>query len=139
MKIVNPFLNVSPPVNTFQDTTQRYGKTYLSNLAELQVGHGSKVMRSDLQGIWLGAEKFEDAPFAVDMEGNMRAVKAFLTGYPSTSDLNGYVSKTGTGQNLTGNVNVGNGNVLIDGVNARILISDSTNPRGLFGYQAGGF
>jgi hypothetical protein len=47
--------------------------------------------------------------------------------------------KTGTSQTLTGNFNLNDANVLIDGANKRILINDGTNDRILIGYQSGGF
>jgi hypothetical protein len=47
-----------------------------SNLSAIAVGNGSKVFRGDQSGIWLGAEQFTDAPFSVDMEGNVVAKSA---------------------------------------------------------------
>jgi len=71
-----------------------------------------------------------DAPFSVDMEGNIVA---------TTLALSTYISKTDTGQTLSGDVSVGSGNVKIDGVNKRIIINDGTNDRILIGFQSGGF
>ncbi len=47
--------------------------------------------------------------------------------------------KAGASQVLSGDVQVGNGNVLIDGANKRIVIGDGTYNRILIGYQSGGF
>ena len=47
--------------------------------------------------------------------------------------------KAGSSQNLTGDIQVGTGNVKIDGANKRIIINDGTNDRILIGYQSGGF
>lgn len=47
--------------------------------------------------------------------------------------------KAGTSQTLSGNFNLNDANVLIDGANKRITISDGTNTRILIGYQSGGF
>lgn len=47
--------------------------------------------------------------------------------------------KAGSTQNLTGDIQVGDGNVKIDGANKRIIISDGTYARVLIGYQSGGF
>jgi len=47
--------------------------------------------------------------------------------------------KAGAAQNLTGDIQVGVGNVVIDGANKRILINDGTNDRILIGYQESGF
>ena len=40
---------------------------------------------------------------------------------------------------LTGYIDVGNGNVKIDGENKRIIINDGSDDRILIGYQSGGF
>lgn len=62
-----------PPVQTVQQTN---GQTSLNSLANLQIGTGAKVMRADPSGLWLGANKWADAPFRVDMEGNVVASSA---------------------------------------------------------------
>lgn len=49
------------------------------------------------------------------------------------------ITKSGTSQALTGNFNLNDANVKLDGTNKRILISDGTNDRILIGYQSGGF
>lgn len=58
-----------------------YLSKFATQLRELAVGFGAKVFRVDSQGAWLGAEKFTDAPFRVDMEGNMVATSVTLSGY----------------------------------------------------------
>lgn len=111
-------------------TGQIYGLGDLTNTGALAIGAGSKGFFADSSGIWLGAKKFADAPFSVDMEGNMIA---------SSATFSQYLTKVGTSQAFSGSINVGIGNVLIDGVNKRILINDGTNDRILLGYQSGGF
>ena len=106
------------------------GLDYLDRVAGLQIGAGSKVFRGDQSGIWLGASKFADAPFSVDMQGNIVA---------STATFGQYISKAGTSQALTGDFNLNDANVKIDGANKRILINDGTNDRILIGFQSGGF
>lgn len=49
------------------------------------------------------------------------------------------ITKSGTSQALTGNLNLNTANVLLDGANKRIVISDGTNDRILIGYLAGKF
>ena len=93
-------------------------------------GYGDAVFGSSELGIWLGAADFEDAPFSVDMAGNVVA---------SSATLSAYISKAGTSQALTGDFNLDDGNVKIDGANNRILINDGTNDRILIGKDAGGF
>lgn len=87
-------------------------------------GHGDDVFGSDRNGIWLGAAEFVNAPFSVDMEGNIIA-----TGL----DLSAYLSKAGAAQTLSGDINVGSSSVKIDGDNTRIVIHDGTTNRGVFG------
>lgn len=93
-------------------------------------GYGDKVFGSDDNGIWLGAADFADAPFRVTMEGYI---------FASSLDLTAYVSKTDTGQTITGDVAVGDGKVKIDGANKRIVINDGSYDRVLIGYDSGGF
>lgn len=50
-----------------------------------QLGAGADVLRIDKSGIWLGAEKYTDAPFKVDMDGNLVASSATLSGYSKVS------------------------------------------------------
>lgn len=40
-------------------------------LSTIEVGRGSKTMKVDERGLWLGAEDYADAPFRVSMEGVM--------------------------------------------------------------------
>ena len=105
-----------------------YGLNDLRKALTLQIGgDGDRAFRSDEQGIWLGAKKFVNAPFSVDMDGNIIAT----TG--------NFLTKTDTGQSLSGNIEVGEQGILIDGVNNRIIINDGTNDRVLIGKDVGGF
>ena len=110
-----------------------YGKDTL-NVAAMNVGFGDKSFKSDDQGIWLGANFFEDAPFRVDMDGNITA---------TSLDLSLYLSKTGTNQPMSGTIRLGTGDgvasIILDGGNKRIIINDGSNDRILIGYQSGGF
>jgi len=47
--------------------------------------------------------------------------------------------KAGTTQALTGDINLNDANIKIDGANKRILINDGSDDRILIGYQSGGF
>lgn len=100
------------------------GQQVLTDIGSMQIGYGSKVLRADESGIWLGAKTFATAPFSVDMLGNVVA---------STGTFAQYISKTGTGQNMTGSVNIKDNKVLIDGVNGRIVTNDGTTNRGVMG------
>ena len=74
-----------------------YGSN-LTNIQTLQAGAGSRVMRADEDGLWLGAEKFVDAPFKVDMSGNLIASSVTLSGYIA---VGGALADVGAG-NITG-------------------------------------
>jgi len=131
MPIINAFNNIKDkPLQAVGGLWT--GADDLRNLSSMQIGSGgSKVFRSDSSGIWLGASAFIDAPFSVDMEGNIIA---------TTLSLSAYLTKTGTAQPLTGDIRVGTGaNVKLDGANARMLVNDGTDDRILIGYQSGGF
>lgn len=167
------FLNV--PERSFE--TAEPSGTQSINTGDLAIGAGSKVLRADQSGLWMGAEKWQDAPFRVDMLGNLVASSATLTGYSKTfvfkqtsiptsgaigdlwvdtDDSNktyraasvgantiasgkweevtvDAIIKAATNQTLTGSFNLNDSNVLIDGVNKRILISDGTNNRIVIG------
>jgi len=106
------------------------GQSQLNNVRTLQIGNGVQAFHGDQSGIWLGAERFVDAPFSVDMLGNVIA---------SSGTFGQYLTKAGTAQAFSGSINVGVGNVKIDGANKRILINDGTNDRILIGFQSAGF
>jgi len=67
------------------ETAEADGNIY-SNFGSVAVGNGSQVFRADQSGIWLGASEFVDAPFSVDMAGNLIASSADFsgTGYTKT-------------------------------------------------------
>lgn len=60
------------------------GQSMLDNVAQLQVGFGNRVLRSDRSGFWLGDAKFNNAPFRVDHEGNAIANSITVGGYIPT-------------------------------------------------------
>lgn len=57
-----------------------YGKDTIDNLQEISTGQGSKAFRQDRDGMWLGANKFADAPFSVSMQGRLIALNALIRG-----------------------------------------------------------
>lgn len=74
-------------------------------------GSGSNTFGIDERGMWLGAADWDDAPFRVDMQGNM---------YFSAAD--------------------GDGNSLvIDSQNLRIVLYVNNVPQALWGLHIGGF
>lgn len=120
-KVINPFIDVlDNPVQV----SDSYGTPQLNNLFSLQIGAGNIAFKADQSGIWLGADRFIDAPFSVDMNGNIIA---------NSLGLGNYLTKAGTSQNMTGSINVGSSAVLIDGVNGRIVINDGSTNRIVIG------
>lgn len=88
------------PVDLFIDVENRaiHAETIdaaIADVASLQIGEGSKVFRGDQSGIWLGASKWADAPFRVDMEGAMTATSITITGY--VEDLGGQYDSAASG------------------------------------------
>lgn len=87
-KLIQPFLNVAP----FIPTPRASAPQALSQVSEFAVGIGSKVFRSDKQGMWLGGNKFTAAPFKVDMFGNANATSMTIGGYIPTGGAAGDVN-----------------------------------------------
>ena len=56
------------------------GLDQLNSVKTLQIGTGAQAWHADQQGQWMGAEEFADAPFSVDMDGNLIASSATIGG-----------------------------------------------------------
>lgn len=93
IKIINPYDDVE-----YIDLEPEDSGEDLTRVRSLQVGFGSRVLRIDRQGLWLGAERFADAPFSVDMDGNMVATSLDLSGYLQVGEA---LADVGIG-NITG-------------------------------------
>lgn len=73
---MNPFVDIEEmPV-----IPEEASGTSQSNVGGISIGSGSKSFRADSSGIWMGADTWAEAPFRVDMKGNMFASSAILTG-----------------------------------------------------------
>jgi len=57
------------PSSTKKQAERGFG--YLTNTKEIRVNSGSLAYRVNNEGLFLGAEQFDNAPFRVDMTGNM--------------------------------------------------------------------
>ncbi len=66
----------------------------LRRTSALEVGTGGRAFKADESGIWLGGNKFTDAPFSVDMEGALAAKSATFTDGDDTTiiDAQGLVA-----------------------------------------------
>lgn len=95
IKIIDPYQNYEMVPQ--EPASNVYGNDLLESVKSLQVGFGSKVLRIDRDGLWLGAEKFASAPFRVDMLGNITATSLSLPYVP----IGGALADVGVG-NITG-------------------------------------
>jgi len=105
-----------PIINAFNDVKRKPfpqpegigGFDDLRSIAALQVGAGNRAFKSDESGIWLGAHKWADAPFKVDMQGNLVATQATIGGsivganitLGGAADVNGVMSIKDASDNL---------------------------------------
>lgn len=118
-KEVQAFSNVPYLTLEREELESRHGAHFFRNVKSLEVGFGSKVMRVDRDGLWLGAEQFASAPFRVDMEGNVTATSVTLSGYIPTG---GALDDIGTG-NITGTY-IANGAIVTDKLAANAVVAD---------------
>lgn len=70
--------NAFTDVGLIDNVASEADTSRLENIGTLQVGRGSKTLKTDQRGLWLGAEQYADAPFRVDMDGNLYASVADL-------------------------------------------------------------
>ena len=130
-----------PPIPKYSDSPYK-GSTGVRGFRELKVGAGNDIMKANAEGLFLGADNFTDAPFSVDYNGSLIASSGTFSGsiagasglFAGTMNWSGVAAGTNTKA-----LNVGDGNVKIDGANKRIIINDGTNDRVLIGYDSGGF
>lgn len=69
MAIINPFNDVEDKSLPYPDNIA--GLDDLRSVAAIEVGAGSRAMKADSSGLWMGANQFANAPFKVDMDGNI--------------------------------------------------------------------
>lgn len=91
-----------------EKTGRKQGRWSLRNFKELLIGAGDRYFGVDVRGLWLGAKDYDDAPFKVDMNGNVTGITfdaAEVTGLVvnsgvlNSSDING---GTINGSTITG-------------------------------------
>jgi len=102
------------------------GQQYLDKVQAMQIGSGAKVFRGDESGIWLGAKKFADAPFSVDMLGNVVASSGAIKG---NITVGGAANASGVIHVLNSSevekVTIDKDGILIQ--DGKLVIKDSTN------------
>ena len=84
------------------------------NTGALAIGNGSQVFRADRSGLWLGASAFTDAPFSVNMAGDVIATSITVSGYIAVggagADVNsGAVSISADKINISGSTTFSSG------------------------------
>ena len=67
--MINPFNDIES--QSLPSIDSLAGQDDLRSVAALEVGTGARSFKGDSSGIWMGANKFADAPFKVDMAGNI--------------------------------------------------------------------
>lgn len=68
MAVINPFTNIE---DKQLESNSQWGVDNLDNVGSISAGGGTASFKFDqASGLWLGAERFIDAPFKVDMSGN---------------------------------------------------------------------
>lgn len=121
--------NAFTDVGLIDNVASEADTSRLENIGTLQVGRGSKTLKTDQRGLWLGAEQYADAPFRVDMDGNLYASVADLVNRLNIGegDTSFHVDEDGNlwlGNELyadapfkvdkEGNMGIGNGALSID-------------------------
>lgn len=107
MADLNPFNDV-PTIQEPNSIQEVGGQSVLSAVGGLNIGAGGQSINADpYSGFWVGAKTFAEAPFSVDLNGNIVA---------STLNLSNYISKTGTSQYLSGSI------IIRDGTTPAIFI-----------------
>jgi hypothetical protein len=74
LKIINPFTDIVPlSVTDISDNNNDYKQWSMG-------GGGENGLKADSQGLWFGAKKYANAPFKIDMNGNVTAASLTITG-----------------------------------------------------------
>lgn len=84
-------IKIIDPYDSYEIQPQSQGEGFqgdniINNVQSMEVGFGSRVLRIDRTGMWLGAADFASAPFSVDMNGNMVATSLGLSNYLQVGD-----------------------------------------------------
>ena len=79
-ELTNVFNNI---VSSVSPSTAPTDTSNLTNLKTIAVGNGNKSWYMDERGLWLGATDPGNAPFYVDMSGNVKAASLIASGYLS--------------------------------------------------------
>lgn len=73
IKLINPFNDITPQVYAESNNVNDFSAISIG-------GFGDNGLKADKSGMWFGSRKFADAPFKVDMSGNLTANSVSITG-----------------------------------------------------------
>lgn len=129
--VINPFTDV--PRIPLQGN-ENWGANIVNNLTSMSLGGGSRTFRADPTGIWLGAEKFTDAPFSVDTAGAAIMKSATFKSSTGTTfiDGGGVISTINFANvigSYSGSQNIANGAGEVDLTNLSITYNDFASAR----------
>lgn len=82
------------PANNKVDAKEIYGNGSLGGASGFTFGGNGGI--NGAQGIWLGSNRFETAPFSVDLKGNIKATSLTLTGFVVTGGSAADINSHGT-------------------------------------------
>ncbi len=77
--MANPFINISIKPLKGRDI-DTFGQLQFENLERISAGRGDNSLNFDSDGLWIGNQYFDQAPFSVDLDGNLIASNALITG-----------------------------------------------------------
>jgi hypothetical protein len=83
-----PELKDEAPLDATKTTEER-GSDLLTNTKEVRVRSGAQSYRVNVDGMFLGAEQIENAPFAVYPDGSFRASSGTISGNISGANISG--------------------------------------------------
>lgn len=74
-----PYVDPAMPATTAGEV-KTYASQFFNTLEDLQIGVGATAFKVDKSGMWLGGNLFSEAPFRVDMLGNVTANSILING-----------------------------------------------------------
>lgn len=144
---MNPFTNVDYLPPTPIGELNQYSSQLSGNFQAIQIGAGNKSYKADRSGIWLGANTFAEAPFSVDMQGNVWANSIVIAGLSgaviaSAIDENGNFVKQLLSDNFNTQTKQILGEFTFSGSGAIAIKTDASNgiwlsPTGILAKKAG--
>ncbi|EKE25864.1 MAG: hypothetical protein ACD_5C00016G0013 [uncultured bacterium] len=144
---MQPFTNVDYLPLPAPGQVSSYASQLSGNFQAIQIGAGAKSYKADRTGIWMGANTFAEAPFSVDMQGNIWANSIVIAGLSgsviaSSIDANGNFVKQLISSSLDTQSKLILGEFTFSGSGALAIKTDASNglwisPTGILAKKAG--